>query len=267
LFQLAKTIDIIPDSDLFVFELKVDGERCKAIKKGDRVELWNRDRKTNEHKFEKSEIYPEVYEDLKIQQHDFVIDGEIACADLNKGLNEFNKRALLSNPFKVKLLRDVIPVKFYVFDVLEVDGVDVTKEKLIIRKSILNSFLEETENVGIVKYWFKENVNELWDYVKKNNLEGIMAKRKDSIYVPNRTWTWLKIKNIGETIVNILGFKETSGQSSHGGLITDRCDVALVTEQMKQDYFDLKPTKARLRYYGVYPSGKLRNPVLLEMIR
>jgi len=267
MFQLAHTIDEIPKSDDWIYEIKEDGERIKAIKKGDRVELWNRDRKTNRHRFEKSNVYPEVTEDLMIQIHDFVIDGEVNCSDRTKGLDMFNRRALLSDQFKIRIMRGVIPVKFRVFDILEINGKDVTDVPLILRKSILDSFIEETENIEIVKYWFSDNVDELWDLVEKFKLEGIMAKRKVSPYVTNRTYSWLKIKNIKETVVNIINYKETSGQGSHGGLITDRCDVALTTEQLRREYFAKKPTKARLRYYGVYPSGKLRNPVLLELIR
>jgi len=265
MFELCEESKDIPNSDEWIYELKFDGERVRAIKKGERVELWNRNRKTNQLQFEKSLQYPEIIEDLMLQIHDFTIDGELSCADLSKGLNEFNKRALSQDKFKIKFLVEQIPIKFRVFDVLEVDGVDVTKEKLIIRKTILNSFIDETDNIEIVRYCF--DGKELWNEVLKNGYEGMIAKRKNSVYVPKRTFDWLKIKFQKELIVNIEGFKETSGQGSYGGLITDRCDVAIRTLQQLKEYLNIKPTKARLRCYGQYPSGKLRNPVLMEMIR
>lgn len=262
MFQLCHTSDRIPNTDLWIFENKYDGERIKVIKKGKSVKIWNRNRKTNEHQFEKSYCYPEVVEDLRIQPNDFILDGEVACAD-GSGLDKFNRRALQTDRLRIELLRDMIPVKFYVFDVLQINGKDVRDNPLIIRKTILNSFVEETPSIEIVKYWFSFNVKELWYDVLKNNLEGIIAKRKDSVYVPKRTHTWLKIKNIKEMVVNVEGFKETSGRSLHGSLITDRCDVSLLTVGNKEYYFKHKPKKIKVRYYGVYPSGKLRNPVLV----
>ena len=267
-FQLCKSasIDDVKDKDRYIWELKYDGERVMAIKRGDKIQLWNRNRKTNEYQFEKSYCYPEVVEDLMIQIHDFVIDGEICCADIHKGLDKFNQRALQTNKLKIELLRNIIPIKFYVFDILECDGVDVRNQKLIIRKTILNNALEETENIEIVPYFF--DGKELWKKCLKENWEGIIAKEKNSTYKEgSRSGEWLKIKNVKETIVKILGYKETSGRGSHGALRTDRCDVALTTEQLKREYFEIKPSLARVKYYGVYPSGKLRNPVLVKFER
>lgn len=264
MFELCKKSDVIPKGD-FLFEKKYDGERVKVIKKGKSVQIWNRNRKTNQHQFEKSHAYPEIVEDIFIQIHDFVLDGEMATAD-GSGLDKFNKRALQTNKLKIELLKDVIPVKFYVFDILECDGVDVRNQPLIIRKTILNNALEETDNIEIVPYYF--NGNELWKEVIKNDWEGIVAKKKHSVYIPKRNDSWLKIKHIREMIVDVLGFKETSGRSSWGAIRTNRCDVALTTEKQLMEYRKLKPTKARVKYYGVYPqSQKLRNPVLLELIK
>jgi len=262
-FQLCNTALEIPKEN-FIYELKIDGERILAIKDKGKVDLWNRNRKTNELQFNKNEQYPEIVEELEEQEHDFIIDGEIACAKLEDGINIFNRRALQTNPFKIKMLVERIPIKFYAFDILSVDGKMITDLNLIERKNALNSFLMDTKHIEIVPYWF--NFNELWKIVKLRNLEGVIAKRKDSTYDFERSNNWLKIKNIDTIVVNCLGYKQDSKRSKFGSMITDRCNVSLLTQENKDYYLNNKPKKARLRYYGVYPSGKLRNPVFLEWV-
>jgi len=261
--MLCKPTEEIPEGNYY-FERKIDGERILAIKLRDKVELWNRDRKNNKRHFEKSLQYPEVVKELKEQKHDFVLDGEMACAS-GEGLEVFNRRALQTNPFKIQFLKNSIPIKYFVFDILWVDGHIVKNEPLHIRKTILNSFLEDTEHIQVLPYY--TDGKELWKKCLKENWEGIIAKEKNSTYKEGSSGEWLKIKNVKETIVKILGYKETSGRGSHGALRTDRCDVALTTEQLKREYFEIKPRLARVKYYGVYPSGKLRNPVLIKFVR
>lgn len=260
-FQLCKTSDKIPTSNLYIYEPKIDGERIIAIKNGNSVKLLNRNRKTNEYQFEKSKQYPEIVEELLAQEHDFILDGEIACSDLRKGINVFNQRALQTNPFKIKMLIEKIPIKYFVFDILQVNGTNVTELPLVERKNILNSFLIETKHIEIVKFY--HNPKELWKKVKRNQLEGMVAKLKNSPYRFERNSNWLKIKNYDEMIVNCLGYKQDSKRSKFGSLITDRCNVSLLTEENKRFYLKFKPKKVKVRYYGIYPSGKLRNPVFL----
>jgi hypothetical protein len=104
----------------------------------------------------------------------------------------------------------------------------------------------------------------VWKIVKLRSLEGVVAKRKDSSYDFERNSNWLKIKRIDTVIVNCLGYKQDSKRSKFGSMITDRCNVSLLTQENKDFYLKNKPDRAIIRYYGVYPSGKLRNPVFLE---
>jgi ATP-dependent DNA ligase len=255
--QLCEPRETIPISDEYIYEIKLDGERVKAIKKGSSVNLINR------RGFNKNAQYPEVVEELKSQEHDFILDGEIACADIRKGLDVLNRRALQTNPLKIKFLIDAIPIKFYVFDILEVDGKDVSEQPLLIRKTILNSFLLDTEHIEIVKYWFRSNVNQLWKRVERENLEGIIAKKKNSPYRFERNENWIKVKLARKTIVNCLGYKEDSSRSPFGSMITDKGNVSLLTQENKDFYLKNRPEKAIVKYYHTYPSGKLRNGIFI----
>jgi len=251
--QLCEQRETLPISDNYIYEIKFDGERVRVIKKGEEVLLFNR------RGFNKNFQYPEIVDELRSQEHDFILDGEIACADMS-GLNILNRRALQTDDFKIKLLVEQIPVKFFVFDILEIDGKDVREQPLLIRKTILNSFLLDTEHIEIVKYWFSSQVKELWKRIERENLEGVIAKVKVSDYRFERNSNWIKVKHTREVVVNCLGYKQDSKRSPFGSMITDKGNVSLLTEENKKFYLEHNPKQAVVNHFGIYPSGKMRNP-------
>lgn len=104
----------------WIFEKKFDGERCLVVKRGKEVSLYSRNRKKlNGH-------YPELAEALKKQKKDFVVDGEIVA----KNFSSLQKRMQRKVPDKK------IPVALYLFDALNVQGVDLRKKTLIERKRL-----------------------------------------------------------------------------------------------------------------------------------
>jgi bifunctional non-homologous end joining protein LigD len=160
----------------WIYEVKLDGYRIVAIKSGDEVKLHSRSA------LNYTKYYPTVVEALKEMSNDLVLDGEIVVLD-DKGRPSFD---LLQ-----KYQQDM-PIVYYCFDLLWMDGFDITGLKLTERKSLLKQVIAESE---IVKYSddFEDGLL-LYEQIAAMELEGIVAKRKDSIYQQGkRVKDWLKL--------------------------------------------------------------------------
>lgn len=125
--------------------------------------------------------FPEIQFTLK---HECLIDGEIVALDSN-GLPCFHD-------LKAKKTRQVV---YYAFDLLNLDGRDLTQVPLIKRKAMLKRLLPKNQT-GRIRY--TDHVvgkgEKLFAELEKQCLEGMVAKRAGSVYVPGRTREWLKIK-------------------------------------------------------------------------
>ncbi|WP_018612096.1 DNA ligase D [Segetibacter koreensis] len=160
----------------WTYEVKLDGYRIIAIKNNDAVNLFTRAR------LNYSKYYPAVVEALKSISYDAVVDGELVVLD-DKGRPNFDL---------LQKYREGMAVTYYLFDVLWVDGYDVTGLKLTDRKTLLKQIIPEND---VIKYSDDfEDGEALFEQIKAMQLEGIVAKRKDSKYQPGkRVKDWLKL--------------------------------------------------------------------------
>jgi bifunctional non-homologous end joining protein LigD len=191
--MLATLINEPFDDDNWIFEIKWDGYRAIAYS-GDTVELISR----NLTPF--TEKYFPVAEALQQLGIHAVFDGEIVAVD-EKGLAEFQ---LLQN-----WQNTPAHLQFFIFDVLWLDGYDLTKLPLAERKRILKEILPEDDEV--IKY--SDHVvgkgKEFFNAAVAQGLEGIMAKKANSIYqISARTENWVKIKVNQRQEVIIAGYTE-----------------------------------------------------------
>ena len=162
------------------FELKLDGYRTLAYLNSGKVDL--RSRKNNV--FNKQ--FDSVQKALMQWEINAVIDGEVVVLN-DEGVPDFNKIQLWDTERQGHLV-------YYVFDLLWIDGLNIMNEPLYLRREILKQLMPES---GTIRYsdHIDDIGNEFFEIAKKNNLEGIIAKKKDSIYIPDsRAKTWLKIK-------------------------------------------------------------------------
>jgi bifunctional non-homologous end joining protein LigD len=162
------------------FELKLDGYRTLAYLNSGQVDL--RSRKNNA--FNKQ--FDVVQKALMQWKIDAVIDGEVVVLN-NEGVPDFNKIQLWDTQRDGHLV-------FYVFDLLWIDGLNIMNEPLYLRREILKQLMPES---GTIRYsdHIDDIGNEFFEIARKNSLEGIIAKKKDSVYIPDsRAKTWLKIK-------------------------------------------------------------------------
>jgi bifunctional non-homologous end joining protein LigD/DNA ligase-1 len=198
------------DSPDYLFELKLDGERCIAYLSQEGTDLRNKSNvKLNMHVPELNNIHLQTTEKV-------ILDGElIIVKDGKPNFYEIQKRAIMSNSFKIQLQSVKLPASFVAFDILYYKDEAITDRPLMERKKILEEVLKENARISISRYI--ENTGTLfYELAEKNELEGIVGKRKDSkYYFDKRTKDWIKIKFLQDEDFVITGFiRKKSGITS-----------------------------------------------------
>jgi ATP-dependent DNA ligase len=149
-------------------EVKLDGHRAVAVKNGGTVRLWSRNRKSLNCQF------PQIAEALKELPDGTVIDGEVVAMG-DDGRPNFN---LLQN-FKSEAKR----IRFFVFDLFFHQNRGLTRLDLVRRRELLNS-LKFTDSRVIRLAYLEAFPQDMLAAVRAQGLEGVIAKRKDSVYEP-----------------------------------------------------------------------------------
>lgn len=192
--MLATLTDEPFDNPAWLYEIKWDGYRAIAYASGREVELISR----NQQPF--TEKYAPVTEALRQLNLQAVLDGEIVAVD-ERGLAAFQSLQNWQNT--------PVHLKYFVFDILWLDGYDLTKLALSERKEILRQVIPENDD--LIKYsdHLVEEGKKFFDAAVEQGLEGIMAKRASSPYLPGeRTDDWLKVKvNLRQEVV-IAGYTQ-----------------------------------------------------------
>lgn len=189
----------------WIFERKLDGERCLVFRKGKSVALKSRHRKTI------NEQYPELVEAIRSQSSvDFVADGEIVAFE--KGVTSFSRlqeRMHLQDPEEIRSSR--VAVYFYLFDVLNVEGYDVTGIELRYRKSILKNMLNFKDPLRFTVHRNREGERYFEEACRKK-WEGLIAKEASSPYIHKRSKHWLKFKCTHQQEFVIGGYTDPEGE-------------------------------------------------------
>jgi bifunctional non-homologous end joining protein LigD len=126
----------------------------------------------------------------------------------------------------IELLQRQSPATFIVFDILEKDGRSLVDLPLMERKAILKDSLKEGSHV-IINDYVEEKGEQFYKAVLQHDLEGMVAKRKDSTYEQGlRTGSWLKIKNLKSCDCVIFGYSRGEGarESTFGALVVGLYD-------------------------------------------
>ena len=187
----------------WIYERKLDGIRCIAIRDGEDLTLLSRN------DLSQNARYPELVEALGNETcSQFAIDGEVVAFEGSQ--TSFARLAQRHQHW--------VPVFLYVFDVLWLDGHDVRRLPLRTRKRLLRNALKFHGNVRLTQYrnrdgeaFFKEACRKGW--------EGLIAKRAESPYVTTRSRDWLKFKcEHGQELV-IGGFTEPRGSRVEFGAL------------------------------------------------
>jgi len=196
--MLATLVDQPFDDAGWSYEIKWDGYRALAYCKKSEVELRSR----NDKSFDK--YYP-VLNALKEWKINALVDGEIVVLN-DKGESNFNKLQNWRSEADGSLF-------YYVFDLLWLDGRNLMGLPLSERRNLLQSIVPAE---GIIRYSesFETSGTKFFASAEKLGLEGIMAKKTDSLYTPGaRTREWLKIKTTSRQEVVIGGYTRNEGTS------------------------------------------------------
>ena len=171
----------------WLYERKLDGERCLSFRSGDRVRMMTRNQK------EVSANYPEIAGALLGQgSRDCIVDGEIVAFQGDETSFELlQSRIHVVNPGP-QLLRKV-PVFYYIFDVLYADDQDVRPRPLRERKDVLRGLLEFSDPLRFTEHRDTEG-EAFYAEACKAGWEGLIAKLADSPYRAGRSKDLLKFK-------------------------------------------------------------------------
>jgi len=189
------------DSPDYIYELKLDGERCIAYLDKDGTELRN---KRNIRMLMTVPELSDIHKQVKCR---CILDGElIVIKDGKPDFFEIQRRSLMSNSFKIKLASSRLPASFTAFDILYYDDHDVKDLPLMQRKKLLEKTIKENGSIAISRYIEEQGIK-FYQLAKENQLEGIVAKRKDSkYYFDKRTKDWIKIKNLQDDDFVVCGY-------------------------------------------------------------
>ncbi len=184
----------------YLYEIKFDGFRALVYVNKDTIIIKSRNGVIL------NEVFPELLKIKEVINKPCVLDGEIVYFDEGKpNIRPLQERMRTKNKIKSAVLQKNYPAVFVCFDILN-NGQDLTNMPLIKRKNILNQF-KENEVFQKAKF-FLEKGQELFSFIKKENLEGIVAKEINSrYYYGKRVSIWLKIKNIQSDYFYIGGYK------------------------------------------------------------
>jgi bifunctional non-homologous end joining protein LigD len=189
-------------------EIKFDGFRTVAVLDNGSAELWSRNRNSL------SADFPEVTKELKrLRCRNAVMDGEIVALD-QEGRSRFQ---LLQNRGDGQSPKNVV---YYVFDVMHFDGKPLVDLALSERRKVLDSLMRRASGHVQLSPAFNVEPSELFSVAKERGLEGIVAKRPDSRYEPDRrSGAWLKCKVVAEQEFVVGGFTVPKGSREHFGAI------------------------------------------------
>jgi len=199
------TDDHFSDPD-WIYERKFDGIRCLVFRDGEGVRLMSRGEKNM------NDTWPELVDDLeRTACKDFVADGEIVTFDGDvTSFQRLQQRSGIHDADEARA--SDIPVYLYLFDLIHVDGQDVTQLELRDRKAVLRRAIDfgaldrtrltEHRNEEGEKY-YREACDKGW--------EGVIAKDAHSTYVHSRSKKWLKFKCVHQQELVIGGYTEPQG--------------------------------------------------------
>jgi bifunctional non-homologous end joining protein LigD len=197
--MLATLVNKPFDEAGWLYEVKWDGYRTIIYLDKGEVEMRSRNNKSFNEKFYS------VYDALKKWRINVVADGEIVVLN-DKGISNFGDLQNWRSEADGELI-------LYLFDVLWLDGYDLMNLPLTYRKEILQAIIPSSNSIRLSES-FEAGAKEFFEVAKSLNLEGIIAKRADSIYLPEkRSKDWLKIKTGKRQEVIIGGFTNNEGSN------------------------------------------------------
>ena len=215
--MLATPTDKAFDNPDWLFEIKWDGYRAVAFIEDGRVRLMSRTQNDLTAQFQELGSLPRF-----VRAERAILDGEIAALD-EEGRPSFSlmqQRTGFQAGKRRLPRREGVPVIYYAFDLLYLDGVDLRRVALEQRKQLLQERIEAGKG-DVVHYsdHYAEKGLDLFEAAKQRGLEGIIAKKRNSVYEEKRSRDWLKIKITKRQECVIGGYTDPEGSREYFGAL------------------------------------------------
>ncbi len=195
----------------WVFERKLDGERCGAIRRRGQVTLLSRTGRSL------NASYPELVDELSGARDDLLVDGEIvAFKGGQASFERLQQRMQIRDPMRARA--SPVAVYYYIFDLLELAGQDLRPLPLLERKARLREAVSFGGHLRYTTYRRREG-EQAFTYACRHGWEGVIAKRAASPYVATRSRDWLKIKCAHSQELVVGGWTAPKGAREHLGAL------------------------------------------------
>jgi bifunctional non-homologous end joining protein LigD len=222
--MLATAVTKAFNDPAWVFEIKWDGYRATAFIRNKAVRLVSRNQNDLTTQYTELAAIP-----AQLQATTAILDGEIVALDEQgrPSFSQMQQRTGFTSPQKRAARKPEIPILYYAFDLLYLDGQDLRKLPLEERKKKLAALIQPGSE-GNLRY--SDHVEgqglDLFEVAKQKGLEGIVAKRKSSVYEERRSQNWLKIK-ITQTLDCVVGgyTEAKKGRRFFGSLVLGLYDA------------------------------------------
>lgn len=198
--------------DDFLLERKFDGERCVARKDGGELRLESRTGN------DLTGTYPEVGAAVASQRaRSLVLDGEVVAYEGDQtSFGRLQQRLGIRTPSAALVANN--PVVYCVFDLLELDGADLTERPLVQRRALLGKAIRPGAALQVSEAWRGDSERRFAEACRWG-WEGLIAKRADAPYVSGRSKHWLKLKCAWEQEFVIGGYTDPAGSRADFGAV------------------------------------------------
>jgi bifunctional non-homologous end joining protein LigD len=205
----ALLAEALPTGSEWAYEVKLDGIRAIVIKDKLGVRIFSRKPR------DLTAEYPNILEALKrLPARQWVLDGEIVAVD-GQGRSSFQ---LLQNRKTARSTKESI--YFYAFDLIHLDGHDLTRLPWLQRRELLRHLLKGVGDQIRLSAALDAPAASVWKAITKQGLEGVIAKRRDSAYeIGRRSGAWRKVKTQNEQEFVIGGYTPPEGSRKYFGSI------------------------------------------------
>lgn len=178
--MLCLAVEELPEGPAWQYEVKLDGYRAIGVRTKTGVELWSRNKKDFSRRF------PKIARALEALPVETVLDGEIVAVN-GDGQPSFSSLQNFGDGAGVIL--------FYAFDAPILAGIDLRGKPLATRREMLREVVPNLPDTIRFSETFDASAAELMAAVRSNGLEGVVAKRRDSLYKPgDRSGAWVKVR-------------------------------------------------------------------------
>lgn len=193
----------------WIFELKLDGCRCIAYLNENNTSLKNK------RNMEMVRKFPELKNLNQFITVPAVLDGELVV--LKNGIPDFyelQRRTLLNDSFKIQMAATRLPASFVAYDCLWFKDKSILTQQQLQRKEYLRKAVQGEDERFAVSRFIENNGIGLYQLTEEQKLEGVVAKKKDSLYFPGkRSNEWIKFKRMEDEDFVVAGYIHKGGHT------------------------------------------------------